>query len=228
MSDAAKSAAVTHRTKRIVTGFYYYTKNLNTNSFLKECKNQFSRKLGQISKKPSCNYQFYKNLNKRLGIQIYDYSNPYEPVAKDGVIVERMFGITAPCNWLKREKGSDGKRFGTDYLSYVPESERKPAYVPEKYDPADDTIVKDFGEYKGKRLVVKENKYEMYLMHGDDKHPVPNPDPGPIATEVLHDMEINDAILCIEDNDSFYKMIEKGIYDASFPLLNDYGPHNGN
>ena len=171
--------------------------------------------------------QAIENLNKRLGIQIYDYSNPYEPVAKDGVIVERMFGIAAPCNWLKREKGSDGKRFGIDFLSYVPENERKPAYVPEKYDPANDTIVKDFGEYKGKCLILKENKYEMYLKHGDDRQPVPNPDPGPIAAEVLHDMDINDAILCIEDDDSFYDMIEKRIYEVSFPLLNDYGLYNG-
>ena len=161
-------------------------------------------------------------LNRRLGIQIYDESNPYEPVAKDGVVVEGMFGFGAPCNWVKREK-IDGKVF----LSYIHEVERKPAYVPEKYDPANDTVVKDFGEYKGKSIILKKNKYEMYLKHGDDRHPVPNPDPGPIASEVLCNMDVKDAILCIEDDDSFYDMIKKRIYEVSYPLLNDYGLYNG-
>lgn len=117
-----------------------------------------------------------ENLNRRLGIQIYDESNPYEPVAKDGVVVERMFGFGAPCNWVRRERVD-----GIDYLSYIPESERKPAYVPEKYDPSMDKDVKDLGEYKGKHIILRENRYEMYLMHGDDRHHVPIDEHGVIS-----------------------------------------------
>lgn len=161
-----------------------------------------------------------ESLNKRLGIQIYDESNPYEPVAKDGLVVERFFGSGARCNWVKRDKSGN-------YLSFIPENERKPAYVPEKYDPSMDKDVKDLGEYNGKHIILRENRYEMYLMHGEDRHHVPIHEHGEIPSSVFHEMSLQDAILCIEDVDSFYEMMNKRLEEAFSPLIVDFGLHEG-
>ena len=149
-----------------------------------------------------------ENLNKRLGIQIYDESNPYEPVAKDGVVVERMFGFGAPCNWVRREKIDRA-----DYLEYIPESERKPAYVPEKYDPEKDIVVRDFGKYNGQPLLLMENQYELYIRLGTDRHGIPLPGHDRLMMKVVHEISREDAILCLkcerEEKDDFYDLMEK-------------------
>lgn len=150
-----------------------------------------------------------ENLNRRLGIQIYDESNPYEPVAKDGVVVERMFGFGAPCNWLKREKTD-----GMHCLSYIPENERRPIKVRE-YDPSKDIVVRDFGKYKGQPLLLMENRYELYIKLGTDRHGIPLQDHDNLSMKVAHEISREDAILCLEcekeDKDDFYDMMEKRI-----------------
>ena len=151
-------------------------------------------------------------LNRRLGIQIYDESNPYEPVAKDGVVVEKVFGFGAPCNWVRRVK-TDEKDFMPDYLSYIPENERGPAYVPEKYNPEEDIVVRDFGEYDGQPLRLMENRYEVYIRLGTERHGIPLPDYGRLMTKILHEISREDAVFFLEcekeENDDFYDLLEK-------------------
>ena len=148
-----------------------------------------------------------ENLDERLGIQIYDESNPYEPVAKDGVVVERMFGFGAPCNWLRRDKTD-----GMHCLSYIPENERQPIIVRE-YDPSKDIVVRDFGKYDGKPLLLMENQYELYIRLGTTRHGIPLPDHDRLMMKVLHEICREDAILCLEcekeEKDDFYDLMRK-------------------
>ncbi len=141
-------------------------------------------------------------LSERLGVEIYDNNNPYEPIAKDGVYEETMGGLCACCNWLRKEEG-------WHKYSYVPESERHPITVSE-YDPTKDMVVRDFGEYNGQKLLLMENGYEIYLKLGTDRYSLFLPD-DEVGVLIARGISKDDAALFLENEDEFYNLMDKRI-----------------
>ncbi len=142
------------------------------------------------------------SVSKRLGIEIYDTTNPYEPISKDGVYEESLGGLCAPCNWLKREEGRHN-------YSYVPENERRPYRKIREYDPSKDVLIKDFGEYKGQPLLLMENYYELYLKTGTVRNGIflPIGDPETVR-EVIRGISREEAIMYLKDDDKFDEVIK--------------------
>ena len=100
-------------------------------------------------------------LNEKLGIEIYDMSNPKKPHSKDGMLWASPFG-GAGGGWLVRE----GDRM-SHLLSYFPEEKRT---IPrEEIMKHRRTCVRDFGFFdKGAHLMIMKGIEECYLHYHYD------------------------------------------------------------